>query len=170
MFELIKSLIEEKDNSESENGTFVGVRLSSDSKKIVKKAIKDMDVPNPIEDSEMHITVIYSRKPMSGFEPKGKLDDPIIVKPDKLHIFQKSDSDNRVLVIKLKAPELKKRHNELMKEYKAEYDFDEYIPHLTLSYDCEDFDPKSYDIKKILSEDELEIVEEYDEELDLNWK
>ena len=52
-----------------------------------------------------------------------------------------------------------------MDEYKTTYDFPEYIPHITLTYDAGDFDPSSYtgDLP------EIEYASEYVEDLVLDW-
>jgi 2'-5' RNA ligase len=55
-----------------------------------------------------------------------------------------------------------------MKKHDATYDFPEYKPHITLSYDIGDLDEKNLpDIGKYV--DEIGIDEEYGEDLDLNW-
>ena len=162
MFDLLKSLLEGKEP----DGTYVGVKLSKDSMKKLSELQKAIDVPNPLDPEKMHITVIYSRKHLPDFKAKGKLEKPIKAKLDELDIFPSRD-DKNVLVVKLKTPELTKRHKEIMKEHGATYDWDEYKPHVTLSYDVGDFDPKAHNLKDHLNE--IEIVEEYDEDLKLDW-
>ena len=52
--------------------------------------------------------------------------------------------------MKFKSKTLSNRHNEIMKNNpKAVYDFPEYIPHITLSYDVEDFDVSKLDYKSL---------------------
>jgi 2'-5' RNA ligase len=148
-------------------GTFVGVYLSKDSKAAVTELMEKLDIPNPISSSEMHMTVIYSRKHLPEFKPRGKLDENLVITPTKLDIFPAQSGDNKVLVVRFKSDELCKRHKEIMDEHGATYDFDEYKPHLTLSYDCGKFETNGHDMKGLLGD--LEINEEYDEELNLNW-
>ena len=165
MFNFISSLINEDDKS---NGTYVGVRLSGKSKSKIRKVAKEIGVPNMVANAEMHITVIFSRKHMVNYAPLGKLEEPIIAEVDKLTVFQKPESGSpRVLVITLKSPDLTKRHKSLMKDYGAEYDFDKYIPHVTLSYDCGEYDENGHNIKEYF-DDPLEISEEYEEVLKLD--
>jgi hypothetical protein len=159
-------LIDLYEKKEEPKGTYVGVRLTDESKEKVLKVIKEMDVPNPIGKKDMHLTLIYSRKYLPDFSPRGKLDKVIVAKPKELDIFPSKAEGKDVLVVKLTAPALVKRHKEIMKEHEATYDYAEYIPHLTLSYNCKEFDIKKFDISKLL--DTLEIDEEYDEELDFD--
>lgn len=156
------------ENKNPHKGTYVGVKLSSESVKEVMRGIKEIGIPNPVNESSMHITVIYSRKHLPDFEPRGKLklDEEVLV--DKLDTFPQQTGEGKVLVLKLKAPTLVARHEAIMKEHKATYDFDEYIPHVTLSYDCGDFDPKSVEnLEKYFYQ--LFVDEEYEEELNLSW-
>jgi 2'-5' RNA ligase len=146
-------------------GTFVGARPSKESMNMIQDQIKKLDVPNPIDKGKMHITVIYSRKHLPDFKARGKLDKPIIAKPDKLHIFPARDSKN-ALVLKIKCPELTKRHEEIMDEHEATYDFDEYRPHVTLSYDAGDYDLSKYNADDF---SDIEITEEYDTPLKTDW-
>jgi hypothetical protein len=54
-----------------------------------------------------------------------------------------------------------------MKLHKAEYDFDEYKCHITLSYDIGDFDYKKLNPKDFVKS--IEVVKEYQEDLNLDW-
>lgn len=165
-FEFINSLIQE---GKKPDGTFVGVKISKESKDALISASKKMKVPNIIDKDKIHITLIYSRKHLPKFEAKGKLEKPIIVSVDKLDIFPAQEGDSKALIVKLDAPDLVKRHKEIMKEEGATYDFPKYIPHITLSYDVGDFDAKAEKITDYMSNSNLEIVEEYAQDLELNW-
>lgn len=165
MYDLIRSLLNE---SKTPKGTYVGVRLSPQSTAKLRKFAKQIKVPNLLDNEDMHATVIFSRKHLDNYKPPGKLDTPMLAEVNTLTVFQKDEEDSkRVLVVTLKSPDLTKRHNEIMKEPGATYDFDSYIPHVTLSYDCGDFDETGHSIKKFFSEP-LEINEEYEEELKLD--
>ena len=84
--------------------------------------------------------------------------------PLKFHIFETADK-KRALVVVLKSEYLVNRHKELMTNYNLTYDFDEYIPHITLSYDIGNFDISKLDIKDLPSN--FTINTEYKEDLDL---
>lgn len=148
------------------DGTYVGVKISKESKDKLYEMAEKLGVPNILPKKDYHITVIYSRKYLPNFEALGKLDEPIIAKPDKFSLFDAKD-DNKCLVIELKCPDIVKRHNHIMKVHGATYDWDEYKCHITLSYDVEDFSLKGKSAKKMI--DSIEIIEEYSENLNLNW-
>ena len=160
---LLKEITETK-------GSYVGVTPSKQSKDNIKKLLKELKVENPISRDKMHTTLIYSRKCINNFSPKGKLDPPIIAKPKSFKIFHTKEEKN-ALVLELDCQELHDRHNFIMDKYGATYDYPEYIPHITLSYDCGDFDAASVDFSKYVDTlKEIEIVDEYYEDLKLDWK
>lgn len=166
-FEFINTLVVEEE--ESETGTFVGMHISKGSKEALVRACKKMNVPNRIRRDKMHITVIYSRKHLPEFKAVGTFEKPIEVGVDKLEIFPTQDGTSNVLVVRLNAPELVKRHKEIMKDHKATYDFDEYKPHITLSYNVGEFDVNAVDVAENMDDPTLSVVSEYQEDLDLNW-
>lgn len=58
--------------------------------------------------------------------------------PQGYHIFEGKNGKN-ILVILLDSEDATNRHQKLMKQHDATYYFPEYKPHITLSYDIEDF-------------------------------
>ena len=144
--------------------TFVAVRLDGPSADEIMKLSKGVDNRTP--RGEIHITVAYSKKPIS-IEALGKLDPPISVKPKHYSIF-KSQTGGNCLVLEVESEGLTARHNEIMKDYGASYDFPDYKPHVTLSYDCGiAFDINS--LPKVETIPELFAVQEYATELDEEW-
>lgn len=92
-------------------------------------------------------------------------DSEIIAKPTELHVFETFDK-KRALVIKLDCPYLEERHKYLMQKYNLEYDYDEYIPHITLSYDIGEMEvPKDVKFPEF-----FRIQAEYKEDLNLEKK
>lgn len=144
-------------------GTYVGTVFDKETKKAVKDFMIELDVPNRTPSDRLHSTIIYSRK----YVPELKASDaiyPLKAKGKELHIFKTRDEKN-ALVIKIDCPELIARHNKIMDEYQTTYDFPEYIPHVTVSYDCGDFDIKSFKGKL----PDFTITGEYVEDLQLTW-
>ena len=125
--------------------------------------IKDNNIPSTLTKDDIHSTVIYSRKytdiSINDIEDLGSAE------PLKFHIFE-TQEDKRALVILLKSEYLENRHKDLMKEHNLTYDFKEYLPHLTLSYDIGDYDISKLDIKDLPKH--LTINTEYKEDLDLD--
>lgn len=168
MFNFIKSLIL-RESKKTPDGTYVAVKLSEESKDKLYSAAEKMKVPNILDKKDYHTTLIYSRKYLPEFEAKGELNPPIAATISKLEIFTGKDGDQKVLVAVVDCPELVERHKSIMDEHKATYDFDEYVPHVTLSYNCNDFDVKSHDILENIESPFIEFVEEYSTDLDLDW-
>lgn len=160
----MKNLMKLNEIASKPDGTYVGVKYDRESCKIIKQLALDLGVPNRITSDKIHSTVIYSRK----YVPELKANNdiyPMNARGLELTIFDTRDG-KRALVLKLKCQRLVDRHNQIMSEYQTTYDYPEYVPHITLSYDCGDFDPKSY--KGELPK--LTIDEEYVEDLVLDWQ
>ena len=79
-------------------------------------------------------------------------------------IFSVQSGEN-VLVMKLISQELQDRHNYLMETYGATYDFPEYKPHVTLSYNYSD--KTAVGISPFTNK--IILGMEYVEDLDLKW-
>ena len=109
-----------------------------------------------------HATVMFSRKYIPEFESLG----------DGLDwnghftgwdIFP-SDDDN-CPVLKFECSELTDRFDQIVNDYGATWDHDDYQPHITFSYNVGDLDiyelpPFTYNIT---------IISEYGEDLEFNW-
>lgn len=101
------------------------------------------DIPNPYPVHKFHTTLIYSKKPCSWPRTNpGKMFRGQFL---KYEVFKTQDGKN-CLVARIDSSDLEQRHEALMKEMDASYDFDKYLPHITLSYDIGD-----YDIKRLTS-------------------
>lgn len=154
-------------------GTYAAVTFDSSTTDAIAKYIADNDIPNPIATGKMHCTVLYSRKYLPDYEAQGKIDPPWIGHPEKLEVWEskgklRDEEPKRCLVMKFTCDKLSARHKELMDEHQATYDFPEYKTHITLSYDIGDMDEsKLPSIKDAV--DQIKIVEEYSEDLDLDW-
>lgn len=145
-----------------EDGTFVGVKfLPADAQKLESFSIENQ-VPNPNPATKMHITLLFSTNPIPDYKPYGQYKSGLTATPKDVKIW--GEDEEKVLVLILESPQLVKRHQYLMKKHpNAKWDFPEYIPHVTLSYDVGDFDPKVLDISKL---GKLTLVEEYGEDID----
>jgi len=160
-------LVEEKDDSKK--GTYAGVRFSKETIDGIKEYIKDNDIPNHTKFHKMHTTLLYSREYCPDYVPAGKFEEAMHGKPEEFEVWdsQPDDDDHvaKCLVMRYTCPELVKRHKTLMDEHNATYDFDEYKPHVTFSYDIGDM--KIKDLPKFKGK--IELVEEYGEDLNLDW-
>lgn len=143
-------------------GTYVAVTYTDESIQDIMQFARSLNVPS-ISKTQIHTTVIFSRTKAVGLTASQE-GLPATVTGQKLHKFD-SPNGKTALVLLLDAPILKARHDYIMKEYNTTYDFDEYLPHITLSYDCADFDIDACDC--VLPT--VTIESEYVEDLNLNW-
>jgi 2'-5' RNA ligase len=116
---------------------YVAVDPDEATKKILTRIQNTYDVPHAYTPDKMHCTLIYSNKPCSL--PQMNPKTVYRAEFDRFDFFDQRNG-KRCLFMKLKSPELQARHGSLMKEMKASYDFPDYLPHITLSYDCGKYD------------------------------
>lgn len=155
---------------EEPNGTYVAVKFSDDSNKRLGEFCLDNNVTDPLNEEDFHSTVIYSRTHLKDFETLGEISpsweaEPLgfEVWPTKPNAYK--DEAGFCLVMKIKCPEMLRRFEKVMNNTGASYDFEEYIPHITLSYEIDE----DFDISTLKwTSNPLEIVLEYTEDLILN--
>lgn len=118
---------------ESKPGLFVGVRFTSETEVALLNWIKENNIDQPTPREEFHSTLVSSKVKKFPWEAK-KYSPPLKIDPSsyKLEMF---GVDKNVLVLTFNSPELEKKHLMTRKKYNLDWDFDEYEPHMTLSYD-----------------------------------
>lgn len=87
-------------------------------------------IPNLVPPSEMHVTQVYSRKPVS----LSPMDDTVVVKRQI-----KPLGDKGALVLSFESDALQARHTQALAAG-ASHDWPGYQPHVTLSYGAGDID------------------------------
>lgn len=149
-----------------EKGIYVAVKYNQSAGDDLLDFIKKYKIPSTLKAEDFHTTLIYSRKWADIKELDENMgESEIIAKPTELHVFETFDK-KRALVIKLDCPYLEERHEYLMQKYDLEYDYDEYIPHITLSYDIGEMEvPKDVKFPEF-----FRIQAEYKEDLNLEKK
>ena len=157
---------------ERRNGTYGAVKYMTVCNVILAAWAEEVGIPNLVDPNKFHTTLIYSRKPIKNVERfnlnKNELSTLMwIFQPSCLALMDSSaeSRDHRVLVMKLDAPELVKFHEALIKDG-ATHDFDDYVPHITLSYDV----PQDFNLNIEMPPISFLPNEVYFEPLDLNWK
>ena len=160
----VKELLKEK-----KEGLYAAVKFSSETVDRIMKFGFENEIPNLLKVEDFHSTMAYSRVPVPKFTPISNIDEIGI--PTSFEIWASppnafKEEETHCLVLKYDCDYMHKRFDEIM-SMGATYDYDEYKPHMTISYDVgKDFDikklPKASDIGK------LHIVGEYTEILDLD--
>lgn len=150
--------------SDEKKGSYAAVKFSDKTNEEIINFIIKSSIPNSVDIKDIHCTLLYSTK----YCPDLKLDYKLYEEamPLEFTVFNSRNGKN-FLVLKLESEFLKKRHNDLMKTHEATYDFPEYIPHITLSTDCGDFDVTKLNVSDLPGV--FEINYEYSEDLNLNW-
>ena len=161
--------LEELTEKNDTKGTYAGVRFDDQTVKSLQKYIKDNKIPNAIAAGKMHCTLLYSKKSLPNYKPMGDIDPPMEGSPTGFEKWKSQpDADgnkSQCLVLTFNCKELVARHKKLMDEHNATFDFDEYKPHVTLSYDVGEMDIK--DLPSIT--EKVVLDKEYSETLKSDW-
>lgn len=151
-------------------GTYAAVKFSDEVVAQIEHFCDEWEIPNPVPPSRLHATLISSREHLPEYEAYGEYLFPIFGRPTEFAVWETGPSDpeeekNRCLVLLFKCPEFVERHESLLDDHEATHAYADFKPHITFSYDIGDFDVEDLP----LYTGPIEIVEEYQEELDLNW-
>lgn len=108
-------------------GFFLGIKPTRETEINIRELIKAIGLPNPTH--KLHCTVVLDKA--VRYDPQ-----PISVPRNASFLrYDKFGSEKNCLVMVLSCPELEKRHIELRNRYGIRWDFPDYHPHITLSYD-----------------------------------
>lgn len=130
------------------DGTYVSAELDPKFQDAIFKWAQDNDIPNLADPKQYHATIAYSRKGIPEVKEKD-FNLPITATISGWHIFP-TQTGGRCLVAELQSSELTSHFKDIMDNYGATYDYPDYKPHLTVSYDYgSDEVPKSYPKIKI---------------------
>lgn len=168
----LEQLLEEakKGKTKDSKGTYAGVRFDDDTVQRIKTFIKENEIPNSVADKSLHTTVLYSRKHLPEYKAAGEYEEPLVGEPTEFDVWKSQPDDDgetsNCLVLQYECEPLVERHNSLTKEHGATFDYDEYKPHVTLSYNIGDMDINNLDPATI---GDIKIVSEYQEELSFDW-
>lgn len=150
-------------------GKYVGVHFDQDTIEQVQKILNDEQIPNPISPEDVHSTIAHSKTDIPDYEPDGEFEEPQEASINGFKIFNTSEG-GRCLVATLDSDYLHSRHQKTL-DHGATYDFDEYIPHVTLSYNVgDDWDDSNLDkLTNKYGGTRLGISDEYMSDLDPDW-
>ena len=139
------------------DGTYVSMRVKNSEEFSEWFKSQGIDV---VPTEELHTTIAFSRKPFTIVPSANE----ITVTPSQLKSIEPLGDDGAI-VLKMECEELQNRFNDCM-EAGATYDYDDYIPHITITYNVEGLDLSN------ISKPNFPIVlhKETVEALNLNWK
>jgi len=138
-------------------GTYIGINLSDSSIEKLNKWCTESLIPNC--NKEFHVTFIYSKDDLPEDLEKPNYNLKINRNTYEYALF--GDIEN-ILVLKFKCDDLVDLWNKLRKKYNFQYDYPNYIPHITISYNV----PKEFNIKKLeLPNFPIELIGDYRETL-----
>jgi hypothetical protein len=151
---------------ERQSGTYVACKYDPEKLEGLNDWFNLEKIPNPIELSNLHTTIIYSRAKIADEYhvnlTKDQLSD-LQFNPIRLDLFD--SGDKKALVLVLEASALKLLHYAL-RTIGATHDYPDYHPHVTLSYEV----PDDLDVKKLsLPQIKFTPICIYSEPLNLNW-
>jgi hypothetical protein len=109
-------------------GTYASYKLSKESAQNLSDWIRDSEIIEPVPIEELHVTTTYSEADIE-IEPSDK---PIILKKEDFDIAV----FGRALVLTVKSDELQNIHKSAI-EAGADYKYESYKPHISLSYNSE---------------------------------
>lgn len=115
--------------TEIANGTYASFQLSPASAKLLYDFCEEMRLPDRVEIDDYHCTIIYSHAPC----PEVSQEDfnlPCKAVPKGYKLL---GTEVVVLVLELECPNAEFLHNRFMEKHGATHDYDEYIPHITLT-------------------------------------
>lgn len=138
-------------------GLYVGAKYSELTLDAIEQLQAELKVPNPVPREKIHSTIAYSRVNVPYVAASGSFE---VAKSGTLEIW-KTDYGN-TLVLKLDSEYLTFRHN-YARALGATYDYPEYHPHITLSYNI---GPMKYEGKRDIH---IVLAHEYKEPLKLDW-
>lgn len=156
----------------AKKGTYAGIRFDDNTKNALHDYMMENQIPNMLDRDQLHTTLLYSRIHCPKYQPAGT-DMHYVGTPGGFVLWDTSapggEGQTKCLVLKFDSPELTERHHALRREHGATHDYEDFNPHITLSYDIGNRSLNTLsDIRKHLSE--IHMVEEYGEDLDWEWK
>lgn len=145
---------------ESVKGTYAAVNFTDETLDLLVELQNKLKLPNPTPRDKLHCTILYSRVYVP-FIPSDK--EILLADSAWLEVFETRDNYN-ALVLRFDSDHLQFRHM-VGKALGATYDFPDYLPHVTLSYDIGSL---KFDLNNKF-ETKLVAAGEYVEDLDPDW-
>lgn len=117
------------------HGTYAEITLDPQSKNYISSLMESLELENPIDPDDLHTTVVYSKNPCPDAARLHKLPTPFVGRITEFKIWPTQTGSNCLVAI-VECDMVTKLHQHFRQKYKASHDYDQYIPHITLSYNC----------------------------------
>lgn len=117
------------------NGTYACLVPNLASIKELQSLQYMLNLSSPVAAKDLHMTVIYSRKPCPGAAELMDGFNPIVGKVAKLG-YLPTQAGTTCLVAEVECPDAVGLHHYIRETHGASHDYPSYLAHITLSYDC----------------------------------
>ena len=117
------------------NATLYGRRNVENAVDIIKWA-KSQGFEKTVQPHDMHVTVAHSS---DAVDWPAQDDDAIVIKSQRGRVVEPL-GDEGAVVLKFASPSLDRRFNELCKVHGCSWDYPDYSPHVSISYDAGSMD------------------------------
>lgn len=117
------------------NGTYISLIPDAESCTQLEHLQEMYSVPNRLSKDKFHMTLIYSKVPCPATENLSETFTPITAQIQRLS-FLPSQTGNQCLVADIESDDAHLLHHSIRENFGASHDYPEYLPHITLSYDC----------------------------------
>lgn len=131
---------------------------------------KSQGIASTIDGSDMHVTIAFSRQPIDWMKVEAndwnqEQDGTLTIPPGGVRMVERLGKEGEALVLLFGSSRLAWRHEQI-RNAGASWDWPEYQPHVTISYQAGDIDPATIEPYR----GELRFGPEVFEPLDEDWK
>lgn len=118
------------------HGTYAEIKLDEQTTNYINSLMDHLGIENRTELHELHTTIVYSKTPCEGAMVLDGMPTPFNGTIRKLQVWPTQDGKNCLVAI-VDCPLANRLHQHFRNHHSASHDFDDYTPHITLSYDCD---------------------------------
>lgn len=124
---------------EPSTGLYVCAKFTPETVEKLAAFAKPLGIPNALPASSYHTTIVYSKQPVFW---RCMHDAGFPAKPVRWEVWSDHKTEKPVLVLHVESDFLRTRFD-LAMDRGASYDFPDYQPHVSFSYDAEGIDPST---------------------------
>lgn len=129
-------------------GVFIGLKLSKNDLLKIQKLQKEIDLPNPVDAQKIHCTLFISP---DDFNYCGNNFSPIDIDISQLRLGKiKTQQGVDCLALFFHSPNLIEKHTDIKETYRVNHLYEDFKPHITLSYDCGPFQHEHIQLAQFL--------------------